>query len=445
MLGRRKINWLVLLLGLVGCWLWLAPQPVAAANQTAWVNDQAKVLSQRTVAEIDQINQETFAKVKGQPQLAVITVDHLPDNQDIDDYGVAMFEKYQVGRRDWDNGLLLTVAIADHKYRLTVGYGLEAVIPDGSKQMIVTAKIKAELKDGRYDAAIRHMVEKISRRVVTQEAAIRTPAAIQEKRQRDQRIKIGVFIGLVLLIILVVVGIVAYIRQKRRWQAYALTTLQDEHFLQKHPLVRFMPWPERVKLVKTTSLPAKFTDVQLLQLVFIPYLREHISEILAANPVALEYPAADYQVAIKAVTDRPLYTAKTLTKLVTLLNPKIRQIKPMMLRYQRAFEIYSQQKKLSAKRQQQLWAILTANVDYFETVTDDEALTLFAKMDRYVDQNGQLKPVKDQADLMLLPVWWTTYHDATLNNSSGSGSNSSNFGSGFGGGSTGGGGFSGGW
>jgi Beta-propeller domains of methanol dehydrogenase type len=173
-------------------------------------------------------------------------------------------------------------------------------------------------------------------------------------------------------------------------------------------------------------------------------LREHISEILAANPVALEYPAADYQVAIKAVTDRPLYTAKTLTKLVTLLNPKIRQIKPMMLRYQRAFEIYSQQKKLSAKRQQQLWAILTANVDYFETVTDDEALTLFAKMDRYVDQNGQLKPVKDQADLMLLPVWWTTYHDATLNSGSSS-SSSSNFGSGFGGGSTGGGGFSGGW
>ncbi|WP_191988112.1 TPM domain-containing protein [Lapidilactobacillus wuchangensis] len=444
MLEKKKINWLLLLLVGLSCWLWLGPQSVQAATQTAWVNDQAQVLSQRTADEIDQINQETFAQVKGHPQLAVITVDHLPDNQDIDDYGVAMFEKYQVGRRDWDNGLLLTVAIADHQYRLTVGYGLEAVIPDGSKSQIVTTKIKNELKNERYDAAIRQMSEKISRRVVTQEAAIRTPNAIKEKRQRDQRIKIGVIIGAILLAGLVVVGIIAYYRQKRRWQAFALSTLRDEQFLQRHPLVRFMPWPDQINMVKTTSLPSKLTDVQLLRLVFIPYLREHVSDILASNPVALEYPAADYQLAIKAVSDRPLYSAKTLTKIVALLNPKIRQIKPMMLRYQQAFEVYSQQNNLSAQRRQQLWPIFTANVDYFETVTVDEALALFANMDRYVDRNGKLQRPKNKADLMLLPVWWTTYNDTTFN--SGSGSNGSNsFGSGFGGGSTGGGGFSGGW
>ncbi|MCH4057337.1 MAG: TPM domain-containing protein [Lactobacillaceae bacterium] len=442
---RRKFNGCLMLLGLLGLWLFFMPQPVRAATQSAWVNDQAGVLSADTIAEIDQINQETFAQVKGQPQLAVITVKQLPDGDDIDDYSVAMFDKYQIGRRDWDNGLLLTVAIADHRYRLTVGYGLEAVIPDGSKQAIITKKINQDLKAGRYNAAIKQMVEKVSRRVVDQEQAIRTPAAIREKKQRDQRIKIGVTVGLILLGVLIAVGVIAYYRQKRRWQRYALGKLQDETFLQQHPLVRFMPWPDRINLVKSTSLPANLTDRQLLRLVWLPYLREHVSEILAHNPVALEYPAADYALAIKAVSDRPLYSAKTLAKIVGLLNPKIRQIKPMMLRYQREFTIYAQQKQLSTKRQQQLWTVFVANVDYFETVTADEAQALFAAMDRHLDDKGKLHRPQDKADLMLLPVWWTTYNDTTFSSGSSGNNSGGGFGSGFGGGSTGGGGFSGGW
>lgn len=440
----RMKRWLLGLLAVVaGWWLW-SSVPVQAA-QNAWVDDQAGVLSAATKAKVASINETTFAQVTGHPQLAVMTVDHIPAKyDDIDDYGVAMFEHYQPGRRDWDNGLLLTVAVADRRYRLTVGYGLEAAIPDGSKQAIVNAAVTKNLRAGDYDQAIRQMVQRLSQRVVKNEAQIRTPQDLQEKQRRDRRIKIGVVIGGIILALLLGVGLFAFFHQRKRWREYAERTLQDDAFLRRYPLVRFVPWPQQRMLVRTGVAPSQLTEEQVVKSAALPYLREHLDTILSQNPVALEYPASEYSLVSGQLSDRALLATKTLPALVAQLNPKLRQIKPTMLCYQQAFYQYATRAKLTPRRQAQLLAVFGSHVDYLEAVTSEEAVTLFATLDKYLDKNGQLKADAKNADILLLPAWWGSYRTVTLQSQSSS-SNSGSFGSDFGGGSTGGGGFSGGW
>ena len=49
---------------------------------------------------------------------------------EIRQYGIELAERWKVGRKEEDTGVLIVVAIHDRKYAIEVGYGLEDVLPD---------------------------------------------------------------------------------------------------------------------------------------------------------------------------------------------------------------------------------------------------------------------------------------------------------------------------
>ncbi len=55
--------------------------------------------------------------------MAVVTVKSL-EGDDIDDYAVRLFEKWKIGKKGKDNGVLFLVALDERKMRIEVGYGL---------------------------------------------------------------------------------------------------------------------------------------------------------------------------------------------------------------------------------------------------------------------------------------------------------------------------------
>ena len=63
-------------------------------------------------------------------QMALVTIDSL-DDQPIEDFTNTLYRKWGVGKKGKDEGIMLLLAIKDHKDRIEVGYGLEPILPDG--------------------------------------------------------------------------------------------------------------------------------------------------------------------------------------------------------------------------------------------------------------------------------------------------------------------------
>jgi uncharacterized protein len=115
--------------------------------QGGYVSDFASVLTpserQNLESEISLYNASTSNEI------AVVTVKSL-DGDYIEHYAVDLFKKWGIGTKKHDNGVLLLVAIDDHKMRIEVGYGLEGALTDMLSSSIVRKEITPSFKEGKY-------------------------------------------------------------------------------------------------------------------------------------------------------------------------------------------------------------------------------------------------------------------------------------------------------
>ncbi len=93
-----------------------------------YVNDFAGVLSAGAKEKLTALCQEVDQKAAA--QIAIVTVRSL-DGAEAADYAVNLAEQWGVGPKKKDRGILILLAPNDHKYFVTVGYGLEPILPDG--------------------------------------------------------------------------------------------------------------------------------------------------------------------------------------------------------------------------------------------------------------------------------------------------------------------------
>jgi uncharacterized protein len=106
----------------------LIAEPIASLTAKDYVNDFAGVLNGSTVTRLNDLCLQVDQKAHA--QIAVVTVKTL-DGQDPVTYAVALYQKWGIGAKGKDRGVLILLATQDHKYWTTVGYGLEGILPDG--------------------------------------------------------------------------------------------------------------------------------------------------------------------------------------------------------------------------------------------------------------------------------------------------------------------------
>lgn len=124
-----------------------------AQAENIYVEDHANVLSTETKEEIYQYNQ-TYKKLKLRPQLAVVTLEELPDGQSIETYANEKFQELGVGDEEYDSGVMYVIAVNDRKQRIEVGYGLEETIPDALAMDLMTEEAKDYFRAEDYDAGV---------------------------------------------------------------------------------------------------------------------------------------------------------------------------------------------------------------------------------------------------------------------------------------------------
>jgi uncharacterized protein len=119
----------------------------AQQNPPRLVNDFAEILNDdeeyRLENKLRAYNDSTSS------QIAIVTVRNIGDYE-IGDYAERLAEKWAIGQKGKDNGILIFVAVENHKAWIAVGYGLEGVIPDATAKNIYENYMKPRFKENNF-------------------------------------------------------------------------------------------------------------------------------------------------------------------------------------------------------------------------------------------------------------------------------------------------------
>lgn len=90
-------------------------------------------------------------------QIAMVTISSL-EGEPIEDVANTMARAWGVGQRGKNEGILLLLAIQDHRNRLEIGYGLEPILPDGLAGSILR-EMRPALRQQQYGEALKAAAE----------------------------------------------------------------------------------------------------------------------------------------------------------------------------------------------------------------------------------------------------------------------------------------------
>jgi uncharacterized protein len=113
------------------------------------------------------------------PQIVILLVaSTLPE--DIAAYAYRVADQWKVGRREVGDGVLLLVAVQDHKVRIEVAKALEGAIPDLAARQIIDRAIKPAFKAGDYAGGLNLAVDQLKGRIQGEGLpAPATPSAVR--------------------------------------------------------------------------------------------------------------------------------------------------------------------------------------------------------------------------------------------------------------------------
>ncbi len=144
---------------MIGSWilgLSLLLQGSAVPALTGRVVDLGDVLSpdeeRRLTSRLETLERETSTQI-------VIGIVPSLEGESIEDYTFRVAESWQIGQAGRDNGIVLLVAVEDRRVRIEVGYGLEAVIPDGLAGRIIRERITPAFRRGDYYGGLNAAIE----------------------------------------------------------------------------------------------------------------------------------------------------------------------------------------------------------------------------------------------------------------------------------------------
>jgi uncharacterized protein len=124
------------------------------------VNDYAGVLSPQDEAALEIRSQKIEENTSNQIVTAIFPKS---EGEDIDDFANRLYEKWHLGQKKNNNGVLLLVFLEDRKVRIEVGYGLEGALTDALASEIIRNEIAPAFREGQYAKGLNAAVDAIDR------------------------------------------------------------------------------------------------------------------------------------------------------------------------------------------------------------------------------------------------------------------------------------------
>lgn len=127
-----------------------------------YVNDFADLIDEEAENNIIKVNLN-YENTEEKPQIVVATV---PNLQGLDEnkYAVELFEKWKIGNKEFNNGVLVLLSLEERRIKIEVGYGLEGAITDSEAGRILDDSLDY-LSDGDYSTGLENIFYQLADRV----------------------------------------------------------------------------------------------------------------------------------------------------------------------------------------------------------------------------------------------------------------------------------------
>lgn len=134
---------------------------------TRWYTDQAGLLS---ASEGDALNQKLADFEKRSGAQFIIYVLPALGNDAMEDFTIKCAERWKVGNKKYDNGLILFVFVKEHKVRVEVGYGLEPTITDAFSTDVISLYVAPHFRNNDFAGGLNAAADAVIARVEKTEA-----------------------------------------------------------------------------------------------------------------------------------------------------------------------------------------------------------------------------------------------------------------------------------
>lgn len=121
------------------------------ATPNTLVNDYTQTLS---ASQVQQLERKLVAFDDSTSTQIAVVVMQSTGQYDIADYGVRLAQRWGIGGKEHDNGILLLVALGDRAVTIQTGYGVEGAVPDAIAYRIIENEIKPAFRQGDYFTGI---------------------------------------------------------------------------------------------------------------------------------------------------------------------------------------------------------------------------------------------------------------------------------------------------
>lgn len=139
---------------------WQVYAEVAVPALSARVIDQTKTLTPEQLRTLDQKLREIEAR-KGSQVVVLMVPTTKPE--EIEQFAIRVADKWKIGRKKVDDGVILLIAKNDRAVRIEVGYGLEGALTDALSKRIIDGAMIPRFKQQEFYGGILAGVDQIGR------------------------------------------------------------------------------------------------------------------------------------------------------------------------------------------------------------------------------------------------------------------------------------------
>lgn len=138
---------------------WSSPR-----QQTAgWIRDRADLLPWYTEHHLNRRINKLAGRTSA--ELAIVTLPHLPAGQSAHEFALHLFNRWGIGNRDSNNGVLLLVSHADRRIEIITGTGLGQALPDAEVSRLIQQAIVPAFQRQDYATGIEQGTHAIAQRL----------------------------------------------------------------------------------------------------------------------------------------------------------------------------------------------------------------------------------------------------------------------------------------
>ena len=121
-------------------------------QQIGFVNDFEKIFTENDIKFLE--NALSYYKENSNKEIAIITIESIPENTEFDQYAIRMSDNWNVGKNNDGNGLTVVLSKTLKKVRISTTEKTRNYLTDEFCQKVIDENMIPEFKNGNYNDGV---------------------------------------------------------------------------------------------------------------------------------------------------------------------------------------------------------------------------------------------------------------------------------------------------